>query len=234
MKRDLTVGSVPKQLIRFAIPLFLANLFQSLYNIVDMVVVGRFVGSEGLAAVSSALMISFIITSLCMGITMGGSVLVAHYIGAHEARKVRITIGNLFSISAVSAVAITIIGLAVCEPALSFMRLPQAAYQHAVDYVRITCLGTVFIFAYNSICSILRGLGDSRNPLIFVAIATVANIVLDILFVGPLGWGVKGAASATIISQGISVLIALRHLKRHDVFFHFSVKDFIQIGRAHV
>lgn len=227
MKRDLTLGSVPKQLIRFAIPLFLANLFQSFYNIVDMVVVGRFIGSEGLAAVSSAVMISFIITSLCMGITMGGSVLVAHYAGAHETRKIQNTIGNLLFLSIVTAVVITLIGLALSESVLSFMRLPKAAFSYAVGYVRIICLGTIFTFGYNSVCSILRGLGDSRSPLIFVAVATIANIVLDVLFVGPLGWGVKGAALATIISQGISVLIALHHLKRHDVFSHFSVNDFI-------
>ena len=226
MERDLTVGSVPKQLLSFAAPLFLANLLQSLYSIVDMAVVGRFVGSAGLAAVSSAAMLSFIIQSVCTGVTTGGAVLIAQYKGARDTRGQRETAGALFSVSALAALLVTAAGLLAYRPVFSLMNLPAEALPHALRYMRVICLGTVFVFGYNAVCSVLRGLGDSKSPLFFVAVATAVNILLDLLLVGPLGLGTEGAAIATAASQGVSFLTAVFVLRRRGLPLDFSPSYF--------
>lgn len=208
---------MPMQMLRFAWPLFLANLLQSLYSIVDMVVVGQFVGSEGLAALSSASMIVFVITSLCMGITTGGAVLVAQYKGAHDNRRRVHTIGTLFTLSVALSLLITIVSLFTCHPLLELMQLPHEAMRHADDYMNIVCMGTVFVFGYNAVCAVLRGMGDSTHPLYFVLVATLINVALDLLLVGYLRMGTAGAAIATVTSQGISFLVAAAYLKRSEL-----------------
>ena len=161
-------GSVPKKLIRFAFPLFLANLLQALYNVVDMLVVGKIVGKTGLAAISNASMLCFIINSLCIGLTMGGSVLVAQCKGANDQTGQRDTIGMLFFLSLVGSAVVTILGLAIYEALFQALNVPANAYQDACGYMKIICCGTVFVFGYNAVCSILKGLGDSQTPLFFV------------------------------------------------------------------
>ena len=225
-EQDLTIGNVTKQLIKFGTPLLLANLLQSLYSIVDMLVVGRVVGSIGIAAISNASMISFIINSICIGITMGGTVLVAQYKGANDEQGQKETVGTLFSISAIAAVIITILGILAYEPILMLLNVPCEAMKDACEYMLIICVGTIFVFGYNAVCSIMRGFGDSRNPLYFVSLATLIHIILDILLVGPLELGPKGAAFATIISQGISFFVSIIHLRHHNFVFDFKPKSF--------
>lgn len=225
--RDLTVGSVPKQLIKFGIPLYFSNLLQSFYSIVDMLVVGRFVGSNGLAAISNASMISFIINSICIGITIGGTVLIANYKGANDRQGQKETLGTLFSVCAIAAIFITILGIAIYKPVFLLLNVPAEAMKDACDYMMIVCAGTMFVFGYNVVCSVMRGLGDSKSPLYFVAIATVINVILNLLLVGLIGLGTKGSAFATIISQGISFLIAIVHLRKHGFSFDFKLKSFL-------
>ena len=184
-EQDLLTGSVPKKLIRFAFPLFLANLLQALYNVVDMLVVGKMVGETGLAAISNASMLCFIINSLCIGLTMGGSVLVAQYKGAGDQKGQRDTIGMLFLLSLAASVVVTMLGLAVYEPLFRALDVPAEAYPDACGYMEIICWGTVFVFGYNTVCSILKGLGDSKTPLFFVGVATILNVLLDVLLVSP-------------------------------------------------
>lgn len=225
-EQDLTVGSVPQKLIRFAIPLFGANLLQSFYSIVDMLVVGRIVGKAGLAAISNASMISFIINSICIGVTMGGTVLVAQYKGANDEQGQKETVGTLFSLSLIASVIVTIAGLLLYSPLFSVLHVPVEAMKDACDYMQIICMGTIFVFGYNAVCSLMKGFGDSKSPLYFVAVATIVNIVLDLLLVGPLGMGTKGAAYATIFSQGVSLLISILHLKQRNFIFDFKLKSF--------
>lgn len=225
-EQDLTVGSVPKKLIRFALPLFGANLLQSFYSIVDMLVVGRVLGKSGLAAISNASMISFIINSICIGVTMGGTVLVAQYKGANDEQGQKETVGTLFSLSLIASGIVTIAGLLLYPPLFSVLRVPVEAMKDACGYMRIICMGTIFVFGYNAVCSLMKGFGDSKSPLYFVAVATVVNIVLDLLLVGPLGMGTKGAAYATIFSQGVSLLISILHLKRKNFVFDFKPRSF--------
>ena len=219
-------GSVPKKLIRFAFPLFLANLLQALYNVVDMLVVGKIVGKTGLAAISNASMLCFIINSLCIGLTMGGSVLVAQCKGANDQTGQRATIGMLFFLSLVGSAVVTILGLAIYEALFQALNVPANAYQDACGYMKIICCGTVFVFGYNAVCSILKGLGDSQTPLFFVGVATVLNVVLDVLLVGPLSMGTAGAAWATITAQGVSFMGSLVYLRRYQLGFSLTKIEF--------
>lgn len=218
-EQNLLTGSVPKKLVIFALPLFLANLLQALYNVADMLVVGKIVGETGLAAISNASMLCFIINSLCIGLTMGGSVLVAQQKGAHDLKGQQEIIGTLFLLSLTASVLITLLGLAVYGPLFQILNIPADTYQAACDYMKIICWGTVFVFGYHTVCSILKGLGDSKTPLFFVAIATFINVLLDLVFVGPFSLGTAGAAYATIIAQGISFAASIVYLWRHKLAF---------------
>ncbi|WP_366559008.1 MATE family efflux transporter [Flavonifractor sp. An306] len=182
-EQDLLTGSMLKKLIRFAFPLFLANLLQALYNVVDMLVVGKMVGEIGLAAISNASMLCFIINSLCIGLTMGGSVLVAQYKGTGDQKGQRDTIGMLFLLSLAASVVVTMLGLAVYETLFRALDVPAEAYSDACGYMEIICWGTIFVFGYNTVCSILKGMGDSKTPLFFVGVATILNVLLDVLLV---------------------------------------------------
>ena len=224
--QDLLTGSVPKKLIWFAFPLFLSNLLQALYNVVDMLVVGKIVGETGLAAISNASMLCFIINSLCIGLTMGGSVLVAQYKGAGDQKGQRDTIGMLFLLSLAASIVVTVLSLAIYEPLFRALDVPAEAYPDACGYMEIICWGTVFVFGYNTVCSILKGLGDSKTPLFFVGIATILNVLLDVLLVGPCSMGTAGAAWATIAAQGVSFLGSLVYLKRHQLSFSFKKIEF--------
>lgn len=225
-QQDLTMGNVSIKLIKFAIPLLAANLIQAFYSIADMLVVGRIVGAAGLAAISNASMISFIINSICIGITMGGTVLVAQYKGAHDEQGQKETVCTLFTASCIMSIILTMAGLLVYKPIFELLNVPAEAMQDACDYMMIICAGTFFVFGYNAVCSIMKGFGDSKSPFIFIAIAAALNIVLDLILVGPLGFGTKGAAYATIFSEGISLLISVIYLRHHSFTFDFKLKSF--------
>lgn len=225
-EQDLTVGNVPKKLIQFAFPLLEANLLQSFYSIVDMLVVGRIVGKAGLAAISNASMISFIINSICIGVTMGGTVLAAQYVGADDKQGQKDTVGTLFSLAFIASLIVTMISLLLYSPVFSLLNVPSEAMDDACGYMQIICMGTVFVFGYNAVCSLMKGFGDSKTPLYFVAVAAAVNIVLDLLLVGPFGMGTKGAAYATIFSQGVSLIISVLYLKRKNFIFDFKLKSY--------
>ena len=226
-EQNLLSGSVPKKLAAFAFPMLLANILQSFYNVVDMLVVGQIVGDTGLAAINNASKLCYIINSICIGMTMGGAVLIAQYKGANDKKGQAETFQTLAILSFVSALLVTVIGLIFYQPLFRVLNVPADAYQDACDYMKIICWGTVFVFGYNAVCSVLKGLGDSKSPLYFVGIATIINIVLDILLVGPFGMGTAGAAYATVTAQGISFVISIFYLRKHKVFFSAYVhKEF--------
>ena len=222
-EQNLLSGSVPKKLAAFAFPLLLANILQSFYNVVDMLVVGQIVGDTGLAAINNASKLCYIINSICIGMTMGGAVLIAQYKGANDKKGQAETFQTLAILSFVSALLVTVIGLTFYQSLFRVLNVPADAYQDACDYMKIICWGTIFVFGYNAVCSVLKGLGDSKSPLYFVGIATIINIVLDILLVGPFGMGTAGAAYATITAQGISFVISIFYLRKHKVFFSADV-----------
>ena len=218
-EHSLLTGSVPKKLVVFAFPLLLANILQSFYNVVDMLVVGRIVGDTGLAAIGNASKLCYIINSICIGMTMGGAVLIAQYKGADDKKGQAESFQML-----VSSLLVTIVSLATYQPLFKMLNVPADTYQDACGYMKIICCGTVFVFGYNAVCSVLKGLGDSKSPLYFVGIATIINVVLDIILVGPFGMGTAGAACATITAQGISFVISLFYLKRHKIFFSMETQ----------
>lgn len=222
-EHSLLTGSVPKKLASFAFPLLSANLLQSFYNVVDMLVVGQIVGDTGLAAMGNASKLCYIINSICIGMTMGGAVLIAQYKGADDKRGQAESFQMLALLSLVSSLLVTVVSLATYQPLFKMVNVPADAYPEACNYMKIFCCGTVFVFGYNAVCSVLKGLGDSKSPLYFVGVATIINIILDIVLVGPLGIGTAGAAYATITAQGISFVISLFYLKRHRIFL--SMED---------
>lgn len=201
-------------LITFAFPMLLGNILQSCYSMADMAVVGRFVGRNALAAVSNTSMICFISNAICIGFTVAGNVLVAHYRGAGDSTAQRDTISTLFALSALGGILLTLVNYLLYTPVLRLMDIPEEAFGYAVEYMAIVSAGNFFVFGYNAVCSVMRGLGDSRSPIYFVAITAAVNIALDYLFTGAFHWGVRGAALATVTSQAASYIAALRGFRK--------------------
>lgn len=222
----LTEGGITKTLIRFAAPYLAANFLQALYGAVDLLVVGWFCDSAAVSAVSTATQITQIVLSLVSGLTMGGTILIAQYVGAKRVDQAADTISTMLTLFGIVSLAMTAVMLLAASPLLVLMQTPAEAFSQALDYVLISSVGTIFVVGYNAVSAMLRGLGDSRHPLIFIAIACVCNMVLDLIAVGPLGMGAGGAALATVISQGLSLAIAIVYLKRHDFLFDFKLKSF--------
>ena len=226
--RDLTTGSVTGTLLVFATPLFLSGLLQMVYNMVDMVVVGRFVGTQGLSAVAIGGEVLMLITFVAMGFSNAGQILISRYVGAGDREKAGRMVGTLFTLLMSLAVMITVIFLFSCHGILRWLNTPEDIWTYTSQYCICCVYGTVFIYGYNLVSAILRGMGDSRHPFQFIAIASVINIILDILFVGPLQMGPLGAALATVIGQSASFLFALILLyrSREEICFDFHPAHF--------
>jgi len=217
-RQDFTEGSIPRHLIAFAIPMFLGNALQALYNTVDSIWVGRFLGTDALAAVSVSFPIIFAVVALATGIGLATTTIVAQHTGAKDAVMVRKSIANSFIVTAFLGVVSTLAGTSLRVPLLRLISTPAEIMDHAQAYLGVIFAGIAFTFFYNLIAAVMRGLGDSRTPLLFLAYATVLNIILDpILIFGVWPFpkmGVAGAAMATIIAQAVSVLLGIRHMTR--------------------
>ena len=228
MVRDLTKGSVTKELLKFAFPLFLSNALQAIYNIVDMIVVGQYIGGSGMSAVSIGGDMLHLLTFVAMGFSSAGQVLIAQDVGAGKMDSVRKIIGTMFTFLLLASVAISIVCFAVREPMLKLLNTPLESFKFTLDYT-VTCIvGLVFIYGYNIVSAILRGMGDSRRPFIFIAIAAVLNLVLDVVFVVYMKMEVFGAALATVIGQGVSFVVSIVYLyiHRESFCFDFKLKSF--------
>lgn len=221
---DLTVGHVGKQLIIFAIPFMFANLLQTLYNMVDAVIVGQFVGANGLSAVSSCGELIQFYTFIAIGFGGAGQTLIGQFVGAGKKDRLNRTIGTLFTLLLGMAVLVSVFCRLTWKWQLNLINLPEEALSSGRDYFLICTFGMLFIFGYNLVSSILRGMGDSKHPLIFIAIASVSNLVLDLLFVAVFHMGTAGAALATILGQALSFLCALVYLYRNREQFGFDFK----------
>ena len=226
--RDLTTGSVPSTLLRFAMPLFFSGLLQLVYNMVDMIVVGRFVGTGGLSAVSIGGELLMLITFVAMGLSNAGQILISRYVGEKHFDQVGRMVGTMFTLLLSLAVLITALFLFSYQGILRWLNTPEDIWEYTRQYSVVCVWGTVFIYGYNLVSAILRGMGDSRHPFLFIALASVINVVLDLCFVGPMGMGPLGAALATVIGQAVSFLFALRLLYRHreQLYFDFRPKSF--------
>lgn len=209
MKRSLTEGSILKSMILFALPLILGNMLQQLYNVVDTYIVGHFLGANALAGVGASYSIVTFITSLILGLCMGAGVLFSMLYGAKRDKELK----NSFVISFVfiGVISVLIMGLSISfvEPLLKFLNVPNDIYVLTRDYIVIIFYGIFFTFLYNYFASLLRALGDSKTPLLFLGISTISNIILDITFVLYISKSVKSVAYATIISQAISAIFMI-------------------------
>ena len=224
MIRDLTKGPVVSQLFRFAMPLFASNALQAVYNLVDMVIVGNYIGAAGMSAVSIGGDILHLLTFVAMGFSSAGQVIIARAVGARQLDAIRKTIGTMFTFLLSVSVAIAGICYLLRFSVLGWLNTPRASAAFAMDYM-VTCIcGLVFIYGYNIVSAILRGMGDSRRPFVFIAVAAVLNTVLDILFVKYLGLEVFGAALATVIGQGVSFVTAIIYLYRRRESFGFDFR----------
>ena len=223
---DLTKGNVTKTLLRFTLPFFLANLLHTLYSIVDMYIVGQFSDATQLSAVSIGAAVMMMVNSLLMGLATGATVLVGHMIGSRRETDQRETVSTVFSVFPLFAVAMLLLFQLLTPALLRLLNTPPEAWDGAVAYLRICFCGLIFTGLYCAIASVLRAMGDSKGPTIFVGISCICNIIGDILCVGVLHMGAGGAALATSISQGLSVLIGYVYLRRHQFPFDFKPKSF--------
>ena len=224
---DFTSGNIPKQLITFATPLFLSSLLQILYSMVDMIVVGHALGKTGISAVSVGGDIANFLTFIAMGFSNAGSVIISKYIGANKRGLIGRFILNMFMLLFGIAVVFGAGCLIFIDGLLALMNTPVEAEGQAFGYAVVSICGMVFIFGYNAISAVLRGLGDSKHPFIFISIAAILNIFLDLIFVIVLPLGAAGAALATVISQCVSFLSCLIFLyyRRSSLGFSLNLSD---------
>lgn len=216
---DMTVGEPWRKIVIFTIPMLIGNIAQQLYNTVDSIVVGNYVGDNALAAVGSAGPILNLLLVLFIGISMGASIMVAQYFGAKEREELSYTIGNCVSLTAISVVIIMVLSVIVVRPLLELLHTPDSIIDWCASYLLIMFLGSVGSAYYNILSGVLRGLGDAFSALVYLLVATILNIILDLLFVAKFGMGVSGVALATVIAQAVSaVLCFMRLAKLTDIF----------------
>ena len=223
--KDLTVGKESRVIFYFALPMLLGNVFQQLYNIVDSVIVGNYIGKEALAAVGASFPVIFVLISLVIGVSIGSTIIISQFFGAKDFVNVKKTIDSLLIFLFFASIIITIIGLVFSEYIFRAMNLPESIIPDAVAYFNIILYGLILLFGFNAISSILRGLGDSKTPLYFLIISTVLNIILVVLFVRVFGWGIKGSAIATVIAQGVAFILGVIYLNRFHDIIRFSFVD---------
>ena len=215
--QDMTVGKPIVNLAAFAIPLLIGNIAQQLYNTVDSIIVGKYVGDSALAAVGAAGPILNLMLLLFMGISTGAGIMVAQYFGARRKEELTKAVGTSLTLTLIASVIIMIVGPIITPPLMKLLGTPADVYDMAVDYLTILCLGIVGTGYYNIVSGILRGMGDSVTPLLFLVVACLLNIVLDIVFVAVFGMAAAGVALATIIAQAVSAILCIwKLLKMKD------------------
>ena len=213
---DMTAGSIPRLLISFAIPLLIGNLFQQLYNTVDSIVVGNYVGKEALAAVGCTGPVINALVSVFIGLSTGSTVVIAQYFGAKDFEKLSQAVHTTILLTLATCVLLTVVGVLATPAMLRMMQTPEDVFDQAAEYLRIFFCGITGVHLYNSCAAILRAVGDSTRPLYLLIFCTLTNTVLDVLFTGFLGMGIAGAAWATVISQFLSAILVMRLLLRTD------------------
>ena len=231
---DFTTGNVPKQLVTFATPLFLSSLLQLVYNMVDMIIVGQKLGKVGLSAVSVGGDVTNFLTFVAMGFGNAGQIIISQYMGSGQKDRIGRFIGTMMSFLMSCGVVISIVCLLLRTQILSLMNTPPEAFSEAVSYATVTMTGLIFIYGYNVMSAVLRGMGDSIRPFIFIAIAADGNMVMDILFVIVLGMGSGGAALATVVSQAFSFIGCSIYIYRNKQRYELTLtrEELIGIDRG--
>lgn len=226
MEKNLTTGSVFKNILIFSLPYLLSYFLQTLYGMADLFIIGQFEGVASTTAVSIGSQVMHMLTVMIVGLAMGSTVSIGQAVGAGDRKKAASGIGNTVTLFMCLSVVLTVALLVFVRPVVTIMSTPEAAVSGTIEYLTICFIGIPFITAYNIISSIFRGLGDSKSPMYFIAVACVANIALDYLFMGALHLGPSGAALGTTLSQAVSVIIALVVIRRHSGALAVKKSDF--------
>lgn len=226
MKKDLTIGKPITLILAFALPLMLSNLFQQFYNLADTSIVGHFLGDNALSAIGSVSILFGLLTSLCFGMTNGFSILIARYFGAGDEKKMRQAIAGTVVLSVAITIILTLVWVIFLKPFMRFMHTPDEIFDDAYSYIIVIISMCVVMMFYNMLAFILRALGNSKTPLIFLIISSILNIGLDLLFVVVFKWGLPGAAWATVLAQLISGMSCLIYIQKNFSFLRLSKEDF--------
>lgn len=229
--RKMTEGSIARHLLAYAIPMILGNFFQLTYNAVDAIVIGKFAGEGALAAVSAANPVMTIVVLGVSGISIGASVLMSRFYGAGNQDALRREVATTLIFGAAASAVVFALGLPASGLILRSMNVPAEILPMAVTYLRIIFVGFLFTFQYNVLAAAMRSVGDSRTPVVFLAITSVLNGALDLLFVAGFGWGVAGAGLATVLAEGISTSLCIWHIVHHIPVLHMGLKD-MRVDRA--
>lgn len=224
LAKDFTQGSIPKQMLWFMLPFMASNALQVFYSTIDMVIVGEYVGTAGLSAVSQSSQIMNFAAMICLGFSNAGQVLISQALGAGKKKELNSIIGTLFSMIAMLALLVSGVILVARHWIMDVMNMPAESRNFAMQYLVICGGGLIFTAGYNMVSAVLRGMGDSKRPFLFIGIASAVNLLLDILFTGVLGWQVAGAAWATIMGQAVSFLFSLFYLYRRKESFGFDFR----------
>ncbi|HML48750.1 MAG TPA: MATE family efflux transporter, partial [Clostridia bacterium] len=212
--QDMTVGTPWRNIVRFSLPLLVGSLVQQLYSTVDAIVVGNYVGHQALASIGASMALINLLLVLFIGVSTGASILSAQYYGARDRAQLSTTIGTTLTLTFLVSVFIMVVGTLITRPLLTLIHTPADVYEGTVSYLTICFLGIIGIAYYNILAGVLRGMGDAFMPLVFLCLACLLNVGLDILFVAKFGWGVAGAAWATIFSQAVSAALCFWRLLR--------------------
>lgn len=225
--RNMTSGSETGHIVRFALPLLLGNLLQQTYNIADTMIVGQYLGDDALAAVGATGSITYLFYTLCIGLSIGAGVIISQLFGADDIKRMKSAIFNSALVTLVFGAVISIVGIIAARPVLTLLNVPDNLITDSAAYMRIACGGTVAVAAYNWINSVMRAIGDSKTPLIFLGVATVMNVLLDLFFVIVLQTGVEGAALATVLAQSFSALSCIIYSFRRNEAISLSREDML-------
>ena len=229
---DMTYGDISKQLFMFTIPILLSQILQQFYNIADTAIIGRYIGTDALAAIGSTGLLISVIVNFFIGLSTGISAVIANQFGANEYDKLKKSISTLLAVSVLLGIVFTIGSLIFMKPIINILQTPKGVYSLAIDYLKICFLGITFQLLYNIGTAILRALGNTKDPLYFLIFSCILNLILDILFIVYFGWGVKGAAIATLISQILATLLVMYKIMSLDDNCKLSLKQ-IKIYRGY-
>ncbi|MFA9370320.1 MAG: MATE family efflux transporter [Labilibaculum antarcticum] len=221
--KDFTQGNITKLILNFTLPMLLGNVFQQLYNIVDSIIVGKVLGKEALASVGASFPIIFTLIALLIGIGSGFSIVISQYYGAKDINRVKRAIDTMYIFLFTSGIFISLLGIYFSEELFIILQLPAELIPQATAYLNVYMAGMVMFFGFSGTSSVLRGLGDSKTPLYFLILASIFNIIFDLLFVMVFKWGIAGAAWATVIAQSGAFISAIIYLNRSHNILNFSL-----------
>ena len=228
---NMTTGSPVKHILIFSLPLLLGNIFQQFYNLADSIIVGKFINADALAAIGVTSSITFLFFAICNGFASGGGILVSQSFGRGDTKEVKNYIANTGYIMIILPFVVGILAFLLADPILKLLDTPEDIFEDALLYIRLMCIGLLFVSIYNYVSSILRALGNSKTPLYFLIFSCVLNVLLDLLFVCVFKQGIFGAGIATLISQLASVILCLFYAFKFNEYFSFSTKD-LQFNRT--